>query len=194
MSVPRANISLDKLVFDEFAAQAAQEGKTLYSFTNEWLGAAAKISAAGGNAKDLFELWRTTTVLRQLDTILLPSEFVDRLLGDLYARDRAGTLKAFGDLGAELVGILKIAATSIETIADLAKDFTLFTPVKKFEVKKKNGSSIEITIVGAGKRIESTECSFEFLKAVLNGYGYEVTSHELHVGTMKVIATRRGSV
>jgi len=192
--VPRANISLDKIVFDEFASQAAQEGKTLYSFTNEWLGAAAKISAAGGNARDVFELWRTTTVLRQLDTLVLPSDFVDELLAELYEHDKPAILKAFTNLGAGLVGILKIAATSIEEIADLAKDFTLLTPIKKFEVKKKNGSSVEITIVGAGKRIESTECSFEFLKAVLNGYGYELTSHELHVGTIKVIATRRGAV
>jgi hypothetical protein len=192
--VPRANISLDKLVFDEFAAQAALEGKTLYAFTNEWLGAAAKISAAGGKAKDVFELWQTTTVLRQLDTIVLPSDFVDNIVGELYARDKAGILAAFGNLGAELVGILKIAAGSIEGIADLAKDFTLLTPIKKFEVKKKDSASIEITIVGAGKRMESTECSFEFLKSVLNGYGYEISSHELHVGTIRVNAVKRGVV
>ncbi len=192
--MPRANISLDKVVFDEFASQAALEGKTLYAFTNEWLGAAAKISAVGGKAKDVFELWQTTAVLRQLDTLVLPSEFVDGVVGELYARDKAAILTAFSNLGVELVGILKIAAGTIEGLSELAKEFTLLTPIKKFEVKKKNGSSIEITIVGAGKRIESTECSFEFLKAVLNGYGYDISSHELHVGTITVTATKRGVV
>jgi hypothetical protein len=173
MTVARANISVDKKVFDNFAAQAMLEGKTLFALTNEWLD-------AGANA-----------ILKQFDTIVLPSDFVDEMVMKLYAYDKDGLLKSFADLGKQLVGVLKIVAGSIDELSELAKDFTLFTPIKRFEVKKKDDRTSEMVIVGAGKKIESTECCYEFLKAVLNGYGYDVSSHEIYASTIRVTATRR---
>ena len=187
----RANISVDKAVFDNFAAQAMLEGKTLYAFTNEWLDAAAKISAQSGKAKEVFELWRTNVILKQFDAIVLPSDFVDEMLVKLYATDKAALLSAFSDLGKQLVGILRIVAADIEALSDLAKDFTPFMPIKRFETRVVNAHLKELIIVGVGKRIESTECCLEFLKAVLNGYGYDVLSSELYPGTIRVKASRR---
>jgi hypothetical protein len=60
------------------------------------------------------------------------------------------------------------------------------------QVVKGDGNSVQVNIVGAGRRIETTECSFEFLKALLNGYGYSVASHELGIGTIRIRATKRG--
>jgi hypothetical protein len=189
----RANISVDKPVFDDFAAQAMLEGKTLFAFTNEWLDAAAKVSAQGGKAKDVLNLWRSNAILKQFDTIALPSDFVDDLIEKMYATGKEPLLKAFSDLGKELVGVLKIVASNLEELSDVVKDFTPFTPIKRFEIRTANNRSTEINIVGVGKKIESTECCFEFLKAVLNGYGYEVSSHELYPGTIRLTAVRRGA-
>ena len=190
--MPRSNISVDKKVFDDFSAQAMLEGKTLYAFTNDWLGAAAKISSQGGKGKDVFDLWRSSAILKQFDTIVLPSDFVDDMLVKLYATDKSGLLKSFSDLGRELVGILKIAADSVEALSDLVREFTPFTPIKRFETKMIDGNSTEVNIVGVGKKIESTECCYEFLRAVLIGYGYDVSSHELYPGTIRLTATKRG--
>ena len=192
--MPRANISADKVIFDDFAAQAMLKGKTLFALTNEWLGAAAKISAEGGDANEVFKLWRSITVLKQIDTIVLPSDFVDRLVAELYAKDKMGLLREFRELGTELVGMLRIAADDIDGLSDLVRDFTLFTPIKRFEIRKKDSSTIEIIIIGAGKKIETAECSFEFLKAVLNGYGYDILSHELSVGTIRITTTKRRTI
>jgi hypothetical protein len=190
----RANIAADKKIFDNFAAQATLEGKTLFAFTNEWLEAATKISTQGGKAKDAFDLWRSNAILRQFDTIVLPSDFVDGMIVKLYAANKADLLKTFNDLGKELVGILKIVADNIEALSDLVKDFTPFTPIKRFETRKMDDNSTEVIVVGVGKRIESTECCFEFLKAVLNGYGYEISSHELYAGTIRLTANRLGEM
>lgn len=192
-TVPRANISVDKTVFNNFAAQAMLEGKTLYALTNEWLDTGAKISTQGGSSRDVFDLWRSNAILKQFDTVVLPSDFVDEMVQKLYANDKADLLKAFSDLGKELVGILKIAAGSIDELSDLARHFTLFTPIKRFEMKRMDKDTAEMTIVGAGKKMESTECCYEFLKAVLNGYGYDVSSHELHASTIRVTAVRRAA-
>jgi hypothetical protein len=189
----RSNISVDKKVFDDFSAQAMLEGKTLYAFTNDWLEVAAKISSHGGKGKDAFDLWRSNAILKQFDTIVLPSDFVDNMLVKLHAADKSSLLKSFSELGKELVGVLKIAADDIDALSELVKEFTPFTPIKRFETKTINGDSMEVSIVGVGKKIESTECCFEFLKSVLNGYGYDVSSHELHPGTIRLVATKRGA-
>lgn len=127
-----------------------------------------------------------------MDVITLPSDFVDDVIGELYKADKVGILKMFDNLGSNLVGLLKIAAPDIEQLAALAKDFVMLMPVKRLEMKKINGNSIQVNIVGAGKKISSTECSLEFIKAILNGYGYNVSSQEVSVGTIRLRATKRG--
>lgn len=191
--MPRSNISVDKTVFDNFAAQAMLEGKTLYAFTNEWLEAAAKISARGGKAKETFDLWQSNITLRQFDSIVLPSDFVDGMIVKLYSTDKTSLLRSFGDLGKELVGVLKMAAGDIGALSELVSEFTPFTPIKRFETKVLDDNTAEVNIVGVGKKLESTECCFEFLRAVLNGYGYDVASHELYPGTIRATAKRRSS-
>lgn len=189
----RANISIDKDVFSSYSAQVSRKGKTLYTSTNEWLETASEILAEGGDAGDLLRLWRSYSVLKEVDIITLPSDFVDDLIGNLYEADKDAILKMFSTLGSSLVGLLKIAAPDIEQLAALAKDFVMLIPVKRLEIIKKDGDSVEMNIVGAGKKLSSTECSFEFVKAILNGYGYVVSSHDVSVGAIRLRAGRRGA-
>ena len=183
---------MDRNISDEFSVQAQREGKTLYSFTNEWLDTASKISAEGGTAKDILGHWRLCSVLRQVDIITLPADFVEELILKMYPSEKENLFKMFSDLGARLVNLTKMAAPEIEQLASLGRDFADVIPIKKMEIVKADGNSVQVNIVGAGRRIETTECSFEFLKALLNGYGYSVSSHELGIGTIRIRATKRG--
>ena len=189
----RANISMDKRIYDSYSTQVSRKGKTLYTSTNEWLETASEVLAGGADADDILRLWRSYAVLKEVDVITLPSDFVDDLIGMLYKADKNGILKMFGNLGSSLVGLLKIAAPDIEQLADLAKDFVMLIPVKRLEMIKTDSDSIEMNIVGAGKRLSSTECSFEFVKAILNGYGYAVTSHDVSVGAIRLRANKRSA-
>ena len=190
----RTNISVDSDAFDEFSAQAERQNKTLFAFANESLLTMAKISAEGGNPTDLYRMWRSVTLLKQIDVITLPSDFIDELIAKEYAADKSSLLKMFRDLGSRLVGVLKIAAPTLEELSELAKDFTGLLPIKQFKITRMwEGNTVEIGIIGAGRRIESTECSFEFLQSILNGYGYGVTKHEMNVGTIKLWASGRTS-
>ena len=189
----RANISIDKNIFDSYSVQVSGKGKTLYTSTNEWLETASKILAEGGDAKDILRLWSSYSVLKQVDVITLPSDFVDELIGKLYEADKGGILKMFGSLGSSLVGLLKIAAPDIEQLTVLAKDFVMLIPVKRLEMVKTDNNSIEMNIVGAGKKLSSTECSFEFVKAILNGYGYVVSSHDVSVGAIRLRANKHSA-
>ncbi len=190
----RTNISVDQRVFEEFSSQAERQNKTLFAYANESLSAIAKISSEGGNPSDFYRLWKSISLLKQIDVITLPSEFIDELIAKIYSLDKPALLKMFGELGSQLVGILKIAAENLDELGQLAKDFTALLPVKQFKITRLEGSSVEIGIVGAGRRIESTECTLEFLKSVLNGYGYSVTKSEINVGTIRLWAFKRAEL
>ncbi len=190
--VARTNISVDQDVFEEFHSEAKRRDKTLFAFANESLLAISKISAEGGDPTDLYKFWRSVVLLKQADVITLPSDFVDELIAKQYATDKEGLLKMFSEMGSNLVGVLKIAARDLDQLADLARDFTALLPIKQFKLTRSAGDeAVEIGIVGAGRRMESTECSFVFMQSILNGYGYRVTRHEMNVGTIMLVASKR---
>lgn len=188
----RTNLSVDSEVFEQFAHQARSQNKTLFALANESLASICKICNEGGNVSDLYPLWHVVSILKQIDVITLPSDFIEELIEKQYEVDKEGALRMFWNLGAGLVGILKIAAEDVEALAMTAKDFALLLPIKTFKVDNSKDGFVEVSIVGAGKKPETAECSAEFIKAVLNGYGYETTRQELGVGTIRVWARRRG--
>lgn len=190
----RTNISVDQSVFEEFSSQAERQNKTLFAFANESLLAVAKISAEGGNPAELYRLWKSIMLLKQIDVITLPSDFIDELVAKIYSLDKPTLLRMFRNLGSELVGVLKIAAENLEELGQLAKDFTALLPVKQFKISNLDETTVEIGIVGAGRRIESTECTLEFLKSILNGYGYTMTKNEINVGTIRLWASKRSEI
>ena len=188
----RTNLSVDGAIYEEFSLQARRQNKTLFAFTNETLGSICKICNEGGSVGDVYPLWHASSVLRQIEVMTLPSDFLEELIEAQYATNKDKLLKMFWDLGLGLVGLLKIAAGDIETLANKTKEFMLLLPIKNFKVMTNKDSMIEVGIVGAGKRIETAECSAEFVKAVLNGYGYETTKQELGTGTIRLWARKRG--
>jgi len=189
----RTNIAVDQVVFNEFSSQALRQNKTLFAFANESLGTVAKVAAEGGDPLDLYKMWRAVNLLKQMDVITLPSDFIDELIAKDYARDKAGTLKMFSDLGSQVVGVLKIAAEDLDELSALVRNFAGLLPIKQFTLGyEEDKNKVKIDIVGAGRKIESTECALEFLASVLNGYGYSVAKREINIGTIRVWATRRG--
>ena len=189
----RTNLSVDGGIYEEFSSQARRQNKTLFAFTNETLGAICKICYEGGAVSDLYPLWHASSVLRQIEVMTLPSDFLEELIAAEYAGSKEKVLKMFWDLGSGLVGVLKMAAGDIETLAAMAKEFMLLLPIKNFKVGNNSKDGLmEVGIVGAGKRVETAECSAEFVKAVLNGYGYETTRQELGTGTIRLWARKRG--
>ncbi len=188
----RTNLSIDKEVFEEFAAEADRRKMTLFAFANESLSAITKISQEGGNPEEFYKIWRVLSILRQVDVITLPSDFVEVLIELQYKADSKSTKEKFRNLGTSLVGLLKMAAEDIEDLNPLAKDFGFFIPIKHFGLTRLKTGYLEVDVVGAGKAMSTTECSAEFLKAIIGGYGYAVTKEELHPGTIRMILEKTG--
>jgi hypothetical protein len=187
----RTNLSIDRAVFEEFSTQAERRNMTLYAFANESLDVVARIAAEGGDPSDLYRLWKVLSILKEVDVIVLPSDFVEDMIKQLYRIDKRQLLSRFSELGSSLVALLKIAASDIEGLSALAKGFIFLIPVKHFEIQNGRNGTIEVNVVGAGRGLETTECSSEFLKSVLNGYGCTVTKEEIHAGVIRLWAEIR---
>ena len=188
----RTNLSIDKGVFEEFAAEADRRKMTLFAFANESLSAITKISREGGDPEEFYKIWRVLSILRQVDVITLPSDFVEGLIEAQYREDTKATKEGFRNLGMSLVGLLKMAAEDIQDLSALAKDFGFFIPIKHFGIGSVKNGQVQVNVVGAGKAIETTECSSEFLKAKIAGYGYTVVKEELHPGSIRLLAELPG--
>ena len=188
----RTNLSIDKQVFEEFAAEADRRNMTLFAFANESLSAITKISREGGNPGEFYKIWWVLSILRQVDVITLPSDFVEELIEAQYQADPKATKEKFRNLGTSLVGLLKMAAENIEDLSPLAKDFSFFVPIKHFSINRLKTGYLEVAVVGAGKALPTTECSAEFVKAIVVGYGCAVTKEELHPGTIRLLVELNG--
>jgi hypothetical protein len=188
----RVSISVDRGIGEEFSLQAGRTGRPLHAFANEWLATASKISAQGGTADKIEEEWKVCSVFKDLEVIPLPAEFVEQIVEGLCQADKEKALRTFGSLGESLVNLLKIYAPKIDQLADLARGFAGIAPLKRLDIERINADCVVLSVVGAGRKYEVTECAFEFMRAVLAGYGYAVAAYELGVGTIRVEANRRG--
>jgi hypothetical protein len=188
----RTNISVDQNIFDAFSVEAARQNKTLFAFANESLSVLTKVASEGGSPSDLYSMWRSMTLLKQFDVITLPADFVDDVTAELYASHKEATLKRFSEIGSRFVTVLKIFAPELSDLTAVEKDFRGLLPIKQLAIKDQGKGSFEIDVVGAGRRIESTECAREFLIAIVRGYGYTVTRQETNIGTIRLWATSRG--
>ena len=185
----RVNLSIDRQVFEEFADQVGKRNMTLYAFANECLSAMSKIAEEGGDPAELYDVWKVLSILKEAEVVTLPSGFLESLIQELYQINKAVLLRHFRELGEQTVGLLTVFADDVPALAKLARDFTFIVPIKHFSVS--NGSSnhdgeMRIDVVGAGKSLEATECSSEFLKGVIGGYGYSIVKEDLHPGTIRL--------
>lgn len=191
--IPRTSMYVDDAVFDEVSIQARKQGRTLYAFMNEALSAMTKVCADGGSPSELLEMWRLTSTLKLLEVVPLPSDFVDDLIVELYHVDKDALLRRASELGSRLVEPLQIIAGDLDSLFLLAQDLKLILPIKELRmVRDAEKDTIEVAVLGAGRRVESTECGGFFLKALLGGYGYSVVKQEFGVGTIRIWCQKDG--
>lgn len=191
--IPRTSMYVEDSVFDEVSLQARKQGRTLYAFMNEALSVMTKICADGGDPSELLEMWRLTSTLKLLEVVTLPSDFVDDLIVELYHFDKASLLRRAGELGSRLVEPLQIIAGDVDRLSQLAQDLKMILPIKELRmVTDAEKGTIELSILGAGRRFESTECCGAFLDGLLGGYGYSVVKQEVGLGTIRIWGQKEG--
>ena len=179
-------------VFDEVSVQARRQGRTLYAFMNEALSVMTKICADGGDPSELLEMWRLTSTLKLLEVVTLPSDFVDDWIVQLYHIDRGPPEK--GERAwREACGAAADNSGDVDRLSQLAQDLKMILPIKELRmVSDAEKGSIELSILGAGRRFESTDCCGAFITALLGGYGYSVVKQEIGLGTIRIWGQKNG--
>lgn len=175
----------------EIASVAKSEEKTIRAFVNEWLLVATKLSKQGWSPTKLESLCNSFALMKEMDAITLPSDFVDQLIAKEYMTDKQGLFQMFREMGFQIADVVKIDSPSVRELAKVANGFLSLLPLKLFKItvdEKEN--NMEIVVVGVGKRMESTECAFQMLEGFLNSYDFSVTSRQINVGTIMVQASR----
>jgi len=189
----RTNLSVDSEIFERFSQIAKQQNKTIFAFANESLDLIYSVYSEGGDIRDLRRLWNAYQIIKTIDVITLPSDFMDDLNEKLVKSDREWTLSAFNNLGKSVGALLKMSNEEINSLARVAEDFFILIPVKHFKLAILDPNSIQVDIAGAGRKIESAECTAEFVKGVLEQYDYLAEKVDLNVGTVRIKAIKKGA-
>ncbi len=149
------------------------------------------MSNDGWSASELDKLAHSVSLMKELDMVTLPSDFVDELIAKQYELNKNELLKMFTDLGTRVAGVTRFMAEDLKGLANLANQYIELLPLKRLSVTvDQSGDNAEIVIVGAGRRIESTECGLAFLSSLLQSYGYAVSTKDVNVGTIRVLVSK----
>ncbi|MEM2024325.1 MAG: hypothetical protein QXG69_06015 [Candidatus Caldarchaeum sp.] len=182
----RASLAVDAEVAEALSKLAEEKHMTLYSLTNQILKTSLELIRENLEIQDLKNLLTAYWILRDLDAVVLPSDFMDTLIAELYTKDRESVLKKFRQLGKDVGKYLKVHANSFEELLQLGRTVGRFFPLKKLEVKYISHNTYEIAIVGVGGRFESTQCVFEAMKGILDEYGLTTSEETITKGLIKV--------
>ncbi|MEM0117901.1 MAG: hypothetical protein QXV32_05600 [Conexivisphaerales archaeon] len=189
----RTNLSVDSQVFEKFSQVAKQQNKTIFAFANEALDFVHTVYSQGGDLRDLRRLWNAYQIIKTIDVITLPSDFMDDLNEKLVKTDKEWTVSAFNNLGKSVGALLRMSSDDVDSLAKMAEDFFILIPVKHFKLAMLDQNSIQVDIAGAGRKIESAECTAEFVKGVLEQYDYIAEKVELNIGTVRIKAIKKGA-
>ena len=182
--MPRTSLAVDDLVAQELANLARERKMTLYALVNEALGTCAKLMREGADVMTLENLWLIHKILTEIETVVVPADFMDSLIAEIWMHNKEGLLEKFRTLAADLTNLLKLYAKDVDELLELARTYVKYLPVKNLEARFVGNGVYEIGLVGVGRRIESTMCVAEFLKNLLAGYGARVLEENIGKGVI----------
>ena len=184
--MPRTSLAVDDAVAQELANLAKEKKMTLYALVNEALDTCARLMKDGADIKTLENLWLIHKILTEIETVVIPADFMDSLIAEIWQHNRDGLLERFRTLGSELSNLLRLYAKDIDELFELARTYVKYLPVKNLETRFVGNGVYEINLVGVGRRIESTTCVAEFLKSVLSNYGSEILEENIAKGVIQL--------
>ncbi len=186
----RINLAVDAEIARRLKQIARDEGKTLYALTNEYLGEAIRVKEAGIEPRHAGRLAVTYSLLSGLDIVMLPGDMVDKILSKLYALEKEWLLRYFYMKGRELSTYLKLFARDLRDLINIYNDLQGFLPIKKNKIEME-GNRLYVSIIGAGRVIESTLCTLKFIEGIIEAYGWKIVKQQVEPGIIIFEATTK---
>ncbi|HIQ29785.1 MAG TPA: hypothetical protein EYH45_04390 [Candidatus Caldiarchaeum subterraneum] len=184
--MPRTSLAVDDGIAQELANLAREKKMTLYALVNEILDTCTKLLKEGADVKTLGNLWLIHKILTEIETVVIPADFMDSLIADIWRYNKDELIEKFRTLGSELSSLLKLYANDVDELLELARTYVKYLPIKNLEARFVGNGIYEIGLVGVGRRIESTVCVAEFLKSLLSSYGSEILDEDISKGVIRM--------
>lgn len=182
----RSTLSVNGEIAKELLALARERNMTLFALTNQILETAILLMKVGIDFQGLRNFVSVMKILKDVDAVVIPSDFLDKLIAELYKNNQKELLNSFKQLGTELAEYLKLEAPNIEKLISLAQTLSTLFPLKRINLRRLNHTTYELSAVGVGGRQESTLCVYYFVEGVLEKYGLEIQEKTIGKGLITV--------
>jgi len=167
----RTNIAVDDVVVRELADEADREGKTMYAMANQMLKTCLQITKNGGNLDLVFDLWKLSPVMKDLDFRPVPGEFLEWMIDLLYKTNKRELLEKAREYGEAIGRSLSILYPDfIDLIKKYSDIIERVLPIKRIEVSESDNGYI-MKIVGAGNSVEATDVFNKMIEGLITSYG-----------------------
>jgi len=163
--------AVDDVVARELADEADREGKTMYAMANQMLKTCLQITKNGGNLDLVFDLWKLSPVMKDLDFRPVPGEFLEWMIDLLYKTNKRELLEKAREYGEAIGRSLSILYPDfIDLIKKYSDIIERVLPIKRIEVSESDNGYI-MKIVGAGNSVEATDVFNKMIEGLITSYG-----------------------
>jgi hypothetical protein len=187
----RTNVAVDESVAYVLADEAERENKTLYAFTNELLRSSLRVCKEGGSVSEIYPSWRFLKMVKDLDSVPLPGDLLEKMLARLYSADQKWLLQTWFEQGERLGTYLRMFQPDFEMLSKMIREMQFLLPVKKVEigsVEAEGEKRFVVGAVGAGLSPESTSCAEQLIRGILSAYSMKVLSSHIAEGIIEISA------
>ncbi len=188
--MPRTNISIADDVADRLSEQALKRNKTLYAFANESLEAVISICKLSGEPSDVLPSWKLGRMLKDVDAVPLPGDLLEKIIKKLYDSDRDWLLKTWFAEGRRIGSYLSMGYQELPSLAQAAVEFHGLLPLRRLEFGSIEATDsrphMSVRAIGAGISLEATTCAEQFIRGVVDAYGWAVKTSKTAEGIIEL--------
>lgn len=194
--MPRTTLAVDEGLAKLLTQVARERKATLYSLVNSLIENCIEILRDGGDVKSIRDLWTVYKLMSQVEAVVVPGDFFDYMVATLYKSNSHELRERFKKLGYDVGLLVKLYASNIDELIQLSITYLKYLPVKRIDYKYVGNGNYEVTLVGVGRRLETTLCMSDFVRGLLDAYEGRIVEEEVTQGLIRVKfvkETRKGA-
>lgn len=186
--MPRSSIAVDESLADALSDEARKENKTLYALANESLESVLKVCREDGTPREVYHSWRFSRMLKDMDSVPLPGDLVEKTIKKLYQTDNEWLMKTWFEEGQRIGSYLHMFAPTVGDLSKVVQEFLQagLLPVKRLEIREVEKNELRVRAVGVGLSEESTKCAEQLISGVVSTYSLNVTRREISEGIIEL--------
>jgi hypothetical protein len=184
----RLNVSLTNEMAKRIQDSADEDGKTISSIITESVDLYLHLKNMGLSRNQLMKLLKFLEVTKSVDAVPVPSLLLDTTLNLAISNTEDKVLDIWCESGRIAGELIKSIVPDITMLSQEFKEYALFTPLTKMELKT-DSNEVELILMGTGYSMGSAKVTAKAIECFLNVYGVKNISNSISEGFVKVKGT-----